>query len=228
LSAAFGGRNKKRLNRVFDAIGFVYPDYCYPLRGQGIKRKIAASGKIAASAITAEPKGKKMKVLTHRPRYIEQTVIPEFGEGTSSAAKAKETVPIMQSTVEPSVLPKITTVGPAKAENNKAKKPQVERVTKMPEILSPPGAAGLPMVQKTSAATPKRRRMANVLDVVLETTKAQSPAPAKKVASTEAKSQAETETRQVEAEATQVQAKTEAGLSVPIETESTAPEEKAI
>jgi hypothetical protein len=32
LSAAFGGRNKKRLNRVFDAIGFIYPDYCYPLR----------------------------------------------------------------------------------------------------------------------------------------------------------------------------------------------------
>jgi hypothetical protein len=31
LSATFGGRNKKRLNRVFDAIGFVYPDYCYPL-----------------------------------------------------------------------------------------------------------------------------------------------------------------------------------------------------
>jgi hypothetical protein len=31
LSAAFGGQNKKRLNRVFDAIGFVYPDYCYPM-----------------------------------------------------------------------------------------------------------------------------------------------------------------------------------------------------
>jgi hypothetical protein len=39
LSAAFGGRNKKRLNRVFDAIGFMYPDYCYPLRGQGVKKK---------------------------------------------------------------------------------------------------------------------------------------------------------------------------------------------
>jgi hypothetical protein len=37
LSAAFGGRKKKRLNRVFDAIGFVYPDYRYPARGQ--KRK---------------------------------------------------------------------------------------------------------------------------------------------------------------------------------------------
>ena len=31
LPTAFGGRGKKRLNRVFDAIGFVYPDYCYPL-----------------------------------------------------------------------------------------------------------------------------------------------------------------------------------------------------
>jgi hypothetical protein len=75
---------------VFDVIGFVYPDYCYPLRGQGIKRKIAASGKVAISTITVEPKGKKMKVLTHRPRYIEPAVIPEFGVGTSSTAKAKK------------------------------------------------------------------------------------------------------------------------------------------
>jgi hypothetical protein len=34
LSAAFGDRKKKRLNRVFDAIGFVYPNYRYPTRGQ--------------------------------------------------------------------------------------------------------------------------------------------------------------------------------------------------
>jgi hypothetical protein len=43
LSAAFGGWKKKRLNRVFDAIGFMYPDYRYPLRGQ--KRKDATFGK---------------------------------------------------------------------------------------------------------------------------------------------------------------------------------------
>jgi hypothetical protein len=30
MTAAFGGRGKKRLNTVFDVIGFVYPDYCYP------------------------------------------------------------------------------------------------------------------------------------------------------------------------------------------------------
>jgi hypothetical protein len=121
LSAAFRGRNKKRLNRVFDAIGFVYPDYCYPLRGRGIKRKITTLGKVATSAIRAEPKGKKMKVLTHQPRYIEPAVIPEFGEGTSSAGK--ESVSIMQSVVEPSVVPKIIIVEPAKAEGNKAKGP---------------------------------------------------------------------------------------------------------
>jgi hypothetical protein len=34
LSAAFGSRKKKRLNRVFDAIGFVYPHYRYPQRGR--------------------------------------------------------------------------------------------------------------------------------------------------------------------------------------------------
>jgi hypothetical protein len=39
LSSAFGGRSKKRLNRVFDAIDFIYPDYCYPLRMQGKKEK---------------------------------------------------------------------------------------------------------------------------------------------------------------------------------------------
>jgi hypothetical protein len=43
MTAAFEGRGKKRLNRVFDVIGFVYPDYCYPSRKQGKKRRAAAS-----------------------------------------------------------------------------------------------------------------------------------------------------------------------------------------
>jgi hypothetical protein len=97
----------------------------------------------------------------------------------------------------------------------------------MPKILSPPIEANLSNLQKTFAATPKRRRMANILDAVLETTKALSPAPAKKVAPTETKSQVEAETRQAEAEAAQVQAEAEAGPSVPTDTEPVAPEEKA-
>ena len=74
----------KRLNRVFDAIGFIYPDYCYPLRKQGKKRKTATS------AISVVSKGKKIKVLTHRPRYIETSIVPKFGEETSSATVTEE------------------------------------------------------------------------------------------------------------------------------------------
>jgi hypothetical protein len=90
LSAAFGSQ-KKRLNRVFDVIGFMYPDYRYPPRGQ--KRKSATSGKDATSAAPSEPtlKRKKVKVLTHRPRYIEPAAVPEFGGETSSATEAKKT-----------------------------------------------------------------------------------------------------------------------------------------
>jgi hypothetical protein len=137
LSTAFGGRNKKRLNRVFDAIGFIYPDYCYSLRGQGIKRKIAASGKVAVSAITAEPKGKKMKVLTHRPRYIEPAVIPEFGEGASSASKTKETVPSAQSTEEPVVMPKVLSVKLVETKVDKAEGPKVEEIIKNARDFEP-------------------------------------------------------------------------------------------
>jgi hypothetical protein len=98
-----------------------------------------------------------MMVLTHRPRYIEPVVVPKFGAGTSSAAKAKQAVPIVQSTEEPIVVPKVPTVGPAEARDDKAEEPQVEKVMKMPEILSPPTEADLPKMQKIPIVTPKRR-----------------------------------------------------------------------
>jgi hypothetical protein len=80
-------------------------------------------------------------------------------------------------------------------------------------------------VQEASTTTSKRRRMANMLDAVLETTKALSPAPTKKIVEA-IKTQAEAETRQTEAEATQAQAEAEDGPSMPTETEPAAPEEK--
>jgi hypothetical protein len=109
LSTSFGGRGKKILNRVFDAIGFVYPDYCYPLRRRGKKRKTAASAKTVALATLDEPapKSKKLKVLTHRPRYIELAVVPEFGGENSSAAKPKESISPTQKTEDPAIMPKV-------------------------------------------------------------------------------------------------------------------------
>jgi hypothetical protein len=69
LSAAFGGRKKKRLNRVFDAIGFVYPDYHYPARGQ--KRKNTSSAKEIASAAPSEPAPKRKKgKRSHTPATL--------------------------------------------------------------------------------------------------------------------------------------------------------------
>jgi hypothetical protein len=108
LSAAFGGRWKKRLNRVFDAIGFVYPDYCYSLRGKGKKRKTAAS------ATTFVPKGKKVKVLTHWPRYIEPAIVLEFGKEASSTVEARQAAPVVQNVEEPTVVPKMPTVRQSK------------------------------------------------------------------------------------------------------------------
>jgi hypothetical protein len=164
LSAAFGSRKKKRLNRVFDTIGFVYPDYLYPPRGQ--KRKGATSRKDVASAAPSEPapKRKKMKVLTHRPRYIEPAIVPEFGGETSSATEAKGPA-LTQKIEEPVAMPKA----------DKIEEPRAE-VAKTSEVLSPSAAVEAPKTQKDLTATPKRKRMVNILDV-LEMIKTSSSTP---------------------------------------------------
>jgi hypothetical protein len=62
MNISFGARGKKRLNRLFDVIGFVYPDYYFPARKQGTKRKITSM----TPSATLKPK--KTKVVTHRPK----------------------------------------------------------------------------------------------------------------------------------------------------------------
>jgi hypothetical protein len=212
LSAAFGSRKKKRLNRVFDAIGFVYPDYRYPPRGQ--KRKGAASGKVAASGAPSEPapKRKKLKVLTHRPRYIEPNIVPEFGGETSPAIEAKGPGPT-QRIEEPAAMPK----------TDKIEEPRIEG-TKTLEVLSPSAGVEVPKTQKGLAGTPKRKRMASVLDV-LETIKASSSTPGKVAKAS--KAQIETETKLTEAEATMSRADAKAGPSEPAKEKSSEIGEKA-
>jgi hypothetical protein len=229
LSTAFGGRGKKRLNRVFDAIGFVYPDYCYPLRGQRKKRKATAVAALAKPVPKAT--SKKMKVLTHRPRYIEPVVVPEFGGETSSAAEPKKPTPPTQKAEEPAIMPKVPSaeLAESKTDKDKAEESKIEG-TKMLEILSPSAEVTVPKAQKSSTATPKRRRMAKVLDV-LETVKTLSLTPSKKIFEA-SKAQTEVETEQAESEATVIQASTKAGpLELagikPAEIEEKATEEKA-
>jgi hypothetical protein len=166
LSAAFGSRKKKRLNRVFDAIGFMYPDYRYPLKGQ--KRKSATSGKGDASVAISEPtpKRKKVKVLTHRPRFIEPATVPEFDSETSTATEARGPA-LTRKNEEPAMMPKADNIEEIEAEK-----------IKILEATSPSAEITVSKAQKDFTATPKRKRMVNVLDV-LETIKSSSTTPKK-------------------------------------------------
>jgi hypothetical protein len=125
---------------------------------------------------------KKMKVLTHRPRYIEPAVVPKFGGEASSAAELRELVPPMQRTEEPAIMPKAASVElvETNVDKDKAERSKTEEVSKMPGILSPSTEATALKAEKSSAITPKRR-MVNVLDI-LETSDSISPAPTGKVA----------------------------------------------
>jgi hypothetical protein len=69
MNTAFSARGKRRLNRVFDVVGFIYPDYSFPARKQGAKRKISTS------TSSGGPKPKKVKVLTRwsKLRSLEKT-----------------------------------------------------------------------------------------------------------------------------------------------------------
>jgi hypothetical protein len=188
LSAAFGGRKKKRLNRVFDAIGFIYPDYYYPMRGQ--KRKNTSPAKDTASAAPGEPapKRKKVKVLTHPPRCIEPAIVPEFIGEASSATEARE----------PTTAPKSEEMAEAPAVEKTGKERSEERKT--PDVLSPLSKVEAAKSQKRPAATPKRKRMVNVLDV-LETIKSSSTTLKKTVEVCTEAFAAETSKQQFETEA---------------------------
>jgi hypothetical protein len=185
---------------VFDVIGFVYPDYCYPSRKQGKKRKAAAS------AISATPKAKKVKVLTHRPRHSQTTEVPKPAEGSSSAAEPSHPAtaeatsgsteePILKTAAEQ---PKVEIADvpkcPAKARAKMTEEPELRKSTE---------------VSKIPAVTPKRRRMASVLDAVMESTKVPTPA------STEVPSMSEKNIKET-AEAVVTRVEAEAGPSVPV------------
>jgi hypothetical protein len=112
----------------------------------------------------------------------------------------------------------------SKAGRDKAEEPKTEE-TKILEILSSSAEVKVPKAQKSLAATPKRKRMVNVLDV-LETVKASSSTPSRKVAEA-SKMQTEAETELAETEAAVGQASAEAGPSEPTEKKPSEIEEKA-
>jgi hypothetical protein len=165
------------LNRVFDVIGFVYPDYCYPSQKQRKKRKAAAS------AISTTPKGKKVKVLTHRPRCIETAKVSKLAEGSSSAVEPNypalsETKGESAEVQKPMVIAKHEKSEtaempnrPAEAKEKTVEKPELRKSTEQPRILSPPQEPELPKVSKIPAITPQKYKP--VLQCLIERVKSQ-------------------------------------------------------
>jgi hypothetical protein len=152
MTVTFGARRKKRLNRMFDVIGFVYLDYCFPVQRQGRKRKVTTS--TSSSAL----KAKKVKVLTHRPKRIKMADVPKLIEKAKTAPLATKTAPAM----------------PMKAIADPAKESELEKVAEQPKIP----VIALTKLPATTTATPRKRRMASVLDALLESMKMPPPTSA--------------------------------------------------
>jgi hypothetical protein len=138
--------------------------------------------------------------------------VPEFGGETSSATEAKG--PALTQRIE-----KLATMPKA----DKIEEPRTEE-TKTSEVLSPSVVVEAPKTKKDLAATPKRKRMASVLDV-LETIKTSSSTLGKIAKAS--KTQVETKTKLIEAEATMSRADIEAGPSEPTKEKSSEIGEKA-
>jgi hypothetical protein len=153
-----------------------------------------------------------VKVLTHRPRYIEPATVPQFGGETSSATEAKEPV-LTQKVEEPAAKPKASSVKLAEPKTDNIKEIVVKE-TKILEVTSPSAEVTVPKAQKDLRATPKRKRMVNVLDALEIIKISSTPRKTAKTPKTQS------ETRLSEAEATKSQAETEAGPSEPAKEKS--------
>jgi hypothetical protein len=146
--------------------GFVYPEYCFPARKQGGKRKIATLTSSGA------PKPKKAKVLTRRLKLhsLEKTVVVptiekvKFIGSVKAIPLATETAPAM----------------PVEASVNPVEDPGTKKMAEeQPKLLSPPIVTGLPKLSTTATTTLRKRRMASVLDAILESMKMPTPASIK-------------------------------------------------
>jgi hypothetical protein len=158
MTAAFGTRPKRRLNRVMDALKFEYPDYERLSKGaEGPKRKRAVSVMKRQAAImikqyenlakkkksNPEPKvavSKKRKATAPKPKADLEEEIPS----TPSATDAKEILKVMTE----SLPNKLSPLGP--------------ELMKLLQKKKEPSAAEKP-------AEPKKRRIITVMEAIEET-----------------------------------------------------------
>jgi hypothetical protein len=168
MSAAFGTRPKRRLNRVMDALDFEYPDYerlDKDAEGQKRKRVTGALNKDdedqpKKKKLVSEPKtgvSKKRKASSPKQKAIDEE------EGTSATPFAIEVEEILKVMTE-SLPVKLSPLGPhltklfqkekEPAKMKKAAKPKRQRIITVTEVIegTPPGASApkVPVVESTT------------------------------------------------------------------------------
>jgi hypothetical protein len=94
--------------------------------------------------------------LTRRPRCIETTDVLKLSEGVVPAIELGHAMPVEAST-------------------NLTEEPKLEKTTGQFKALSPSCAVDLPKPSSIPTTTPRKRRMASVLDAVLESVKTSAP-----------------------------------------------------
>jgi hypothetical protein len=154
MTAAFGARPKRRLNRVFDALGFEYPDYERLNKGaEGHKRKrVAETLTKDEEQLAAEKKiPKKRKISTPKRKISEE-------EGTPTPPSTSDVEEILKVMTEP-MPTKLSPLGLQltklfqkvdEPDQTKISKPKRQRIIAVTEVIdkTPPRAS----VQKTAAA----------------------------------------------------------------------------
>jgi hypothetical protein len=95
--------------------------------------------------------------LIHRPKRIETAEVLKLVEGSTFISEPNRSVPIEAKT------------GPAE-------EPKLKKAAEQPKALSPPCETELPKASRILAATLRKRRIASVLDAVMESVKASTPA----------------------------------------------------
>jgi hypothetical protein len=168
MTAAFGTRPKRRLNRVMDAIGFEYPNY--ELLDKGVKGQ---KRKRVASALNKDdedqPKKKKQeseaKIVDSKKRKTstskqKSTDEEEKTSTTSSASEIEEILKVMTETLPVKLSPlglHLTKLFQKEKEpiKTKAPKPKRQRIVTVTEVIeaTPPRASApkVPAIESMTA-----------------------------------------------------------------------------
>jgi hypothetical protein len=124
MTAAFGTRPKRRLNRVMDALSFEYPDYERLSKGaEGLKQKriVSVMNRQAARMIKEDEKILKKKKFSHEPKVTTskkrkvatpEPTMAEIEEGAPSTPSAAEVEEILKVMTESLPIKLLSPLGP--------------------------------------------------------------------------------------------------------------------